>query len=478
MRYMYVDEAAEKWGMSERRITSLCRDNKIPGATKEGKLWLIPEDAEKPLDGRTKEFADREGRTSVSHETTTRYTETNANLGVVRAFEETYLRAPEHTAFTPYRVCPIGAHSDHQLGRITGFAIDKGIHIAYGTKQNGIIEISSLQFPKRAQWHVNSVPSEKQDDWADHLRGATLALSSRYPLRLGLCAVIDGELPIGGLSSSAAVIITFLSALCNLNGIKLGSRELIEISKEAENKYVGVSCGKLDQSCEVYCQKNKLLYMDMLDDSYELIETPENMKPFNIVVFFSGVERSLASSKFNMRVDECRSAAYALLALAGMEYGKFDETNLRDVPYEVYIKYRDRLPESWAKRAEHWYGEFQRVEAGAEAYRRGDIEEYGRLSFESGYSSIYNWETGSPELIKLWEILRDTDGVYGGRFSGAGFKGCVIGITDPSKNKEILERVEQEYLEAFPQLKGKYSAHICNTADGVRLNKHKARSQQ
>lgn len=384
-------------------------------------------------------------------------------------FETIYHKFPEHTAFTPYRVCPLGAHSDHQLGKITGFAIDKGIHIAYGSKMNGVVEISSLQFPKRSQWHVSETPSVKQGDWADHLRGATIALNSRYPLRTGLCAVLDGELPIGGLSSSAAVIITFLSALCHLNGITLSAKELIEISKEAENKYVGVSCGKLDQSCEVYCRKDNLLYMDMRDDSYELIPAAPSMKPFEIAIFFSGLERSLASSKFNMRVDECRSAAYALKAFSGMEYGKFEETNLRDVPYETYLGYKDKLPENWAKRAEHWFTEFHRVEAGAEAWRNGDIEEFGKLSFESGYSSIHNWETGSPELIKLYEIMTHTDGIYGGRFSGAGFKGCCMALIDPAYESEILEKVGREYLVAFPDLKGKYSAHICHTADGVRL---------
>ena len=93
------------------------------------------------------------------------------------AFEHTYKKAPQHTAFTPYRVCPIGAHSDHQLGKITGFAIDKGIHIAYSPKENGIIDIQSLQFGKRAQWHVEATPKTKENDWADHLRGATLALN-------------------------------------------------------------------------------------------------------------------------------------------------------------------------------------------------------------------------------------------------------------------------------------------------------------
>ena len=390
-------------------------------------------------------------------------------MSAYERFEQIYKKAPQHTAFTPYRVCPIGAHSDHQLGKITGFAIDKGVHIAYGAKQNGVIEIQSLQFDKRAQWHVLSTPDRPEGDWADHLRGATIALASRYPLRTGLCAVIDGELPIGGLSSSAAVIITFLSALCKMNEITLSPSELITIAKEAENKYVGVACGKLDQSCEVYCKKGHLLYLDTKDDSYELIPAPSEMKPYKFAIFFSGIERSLAGSAFNMRVDECRSAAYALKAYAGMEYGKFEETNLRDVPREVYETYKHLLPENWRRRAEHWYTEFERVEKGAEAWRRGDIEEYGRLSFESGHSSIYNWETGSPELVKLYEIMRQTEGIYGGRFSGAGFKGCCLAIIDPAYEESIVKTVSEKYLEAFPHLKGKYSFHICESADGVKL---------
>lgn len=386
-------------------------------------------------------------------------------------FEQNYKRAPVDVAFTPYRICPLGAHSDHQLGKITGFAIDKGIHIAYGPKMNGVIEILSMQFEKRAQWHVLSTPTTKEGDWADHLRGATIALNKRYPLRTGLCAVIDGELPIGGLSSSAAVIISFLTALCRMNGIVLTERELITIAKEAENKYVGVACGKLDQSCEIYCRKNHLLYMDMQDDSFELIPTHKDAKPYKFAIFFSGLERSLAGSAFNMRVDECRSAAYALKAYAGMEYGKFEETNLRDVPREIYEQYKDKLPENWRRRAEHWYTEYDRVCAGAEAWRRGDVEEFGRLSFESGRSSIYNWETGSPELKKLYEIMTETDGIYGGRFSGAGFKGCCMALIDPAFEESILERVEREYLVAFPHLEGKYSAHICESADGVNLEK-------
>ncbi|MBR4733341.1 MAG: GHMP kinase [Lachnospiraceae bacterium] len=381
-------------------------------------------------------------------------------------FFEVYGREADGMAFSPYRICPIGAHSDHNLGKITGFAIDKGIHIAYSAKHNGVVEMGSLQFSKRAQWHIKEIGG-KTGDWADYLRGATWALAKRYPLTVGLCGVIEGSLPIGGLSSSAAVILAFLDALAKVNGIKLSDRQLIEVAFDAEKNYVGINVGTLDQSCEVLSRKGKLLYLDCRDNQYELIPTDPAMKPYKIAIFFSGLEHSLAGSKYNMRVDELRAGVYALQALSGMEYGKFNQANARDVSYETYLEFKDRLPVPWAKRCEHWYTEFQRVEAGAEAWRRGDVEAFGKLSFESGWSSIHNWESGAPEQIKLYEIMTETPGIYGGRFSGAGFKGCCMALIDPAKAGEIEERVEREYLTAFPEMKGKYSFHLCESADGI-----------
>lgn len=292
-------------------------------------------------------------------------------------------------------------------------------------------------------------------------------MGDRYPLRVGLCGVIEGSLPIGGLSSSAAVIIAFLSALSAVNRIHVPVHEMIMIAKEAENMYVGVSCGKLDQSCEVLSRKDHLLYLDTRDDSYELIPTSPDMKPYRIAIFFSGLERSLAGSKYNMRVDECKSAAYALMAYGGMEYGKYEDTSLRDVPQTVFERHKGRLPENWRKRAEHYYGEVARAEAGAEAWRRGDLEAYGSMSFESGYSSIYNYETGSDDLKALYEIMKRTDGIYGGRFSGAGFKGCCMALIDPAFAEKIEEQVTREYLKSYPKLAGKYSVHFCDSTDGA-----------
>lgn len=385
-------------------------------------------------------------------------------------FSEIYHHESSGLAFCPQRVVPVGAHSDYGLGKITGLALDKGIHIAYHPKLNGIVEVVSLQFDKRAQWHVKDVPDERRNDWADYLRGATIALSQKFHLHVGLSGVIEGSLPIGGLSSSAAVTIAFLSALMAVNDIRVEPAELIEMALYAEKQYVGVNVGTTDQSCEVYSRKDQLLFVDTRDGSYELIPTRADMKPYEIAIFFSGLERSLAGTKLNMRVDEARSAAYALKAYAGMEYGKFNETNLRDVPREVFEQYKQRLPDTWRRRAEHWYTEQERVEKAAEAWRRGDIETYGRLSFESGKSSIENWETGCPELKTLYEIMTRTEGIYGGRFSGAGFKGCCIALIDPAYEESVLRTVTEAYLKVYPALDGRYRALIAHSADGLNMD--------
>ena len=384
-------------------------------------------------------------------------------------FHDTYNRDPDGLAFCPYRISPLGAHIDHQYGKINGLALDKGIHIAYSPKHNGVVELKSLNFPKRAQFHVASIPDEKVGDWADHMRGAAKMLAEKYPLRMGLSAVIEGTLPVGGLSSSAAVIIAFLSALVKVNNITLGDWEIIMMAKAAENKYVGVNCGKLDQSCEVLSRKDHLLYMDCKDDSYELIPLNPAMKPFKIAVLFSGLERSLATSAYNLRQDECKAAAYSLLAYAGMDYSKFIDTRLRDVPADVFETYKNRLPENFRKRATHYFSEIARAEAGAEAWRKGDLDEYGKLVFASGKSSVENYECGCPELITMYNIMTETEGIYGGRFSGAGFKGCCMALIDPDKAEEIERTVTDRYLKVYPDLTGKYSFHLCDSADGVKL---------
>ncbi len=168
-----------------------------------------------------------------------------------------------------------------------------------------------------------------------------------------------------------------------------------------------------------------------------------------------------------MRVDECKAASYALKGFCHLEYGKFADSYLRDVPYGIYLQNKQKLPENWAKRAEHFYTENERVKKGVKAFEKGDLVEFGRLIFESGRSSIENYETGSTELKALQAIMENTEGVYGGRFSGAGFNGCAMAIINPQQREEIEKNIRREYLKIFPELKENFTINFCRTADGI-----------
>lgn len=379
-------------------------------------------------------------------------------------FKKLYGFDCEDESFCPYRVCPCGAHSDHQYGHVTGFAIDKGIHILYKVNDDARIVVTSKNFEGTEVFEFDDI--QKEDDWADYVRGATKLLFNEYKIKKGITSYIVGTMPIGGLSSSAAVIISFLNALCKANGIKLTKEQVIKLALRVENEFIGISVGTLDQSCEMFCKKDNLLYLDTKDGSYELIPKNKNMPDYKICVIFSGVQRTLVGSAFNMRVDELKSAAYALMAFSDMPYGKFKDARLRNVPYQVFLEHKDKLPINWMKRATHYYTEMDRVDKMKEAWKDGDIKLVGKLMSESGKSSIYNYETGSDELKSIGDICSDIKGIYGGRFSGAGFKGCYVALVDPNYMESIEKEVTEKYLNKFPQYKGKFKVYFCDTADG------------
>lgn len=372
------------------------------------------------------------------------------------------------TIYCPYRVCPLGAHVDHQYGLVTGFALDKGIRFDFETTEDGSISVFSKNYSGSLQCSLNNLPKRNMF-WGDFLVGAVKTLSRKYQLTHGIRGEIEGSLPAGGLSSSAAVILTYLIALSRANGITLSRKELIENAVWEEQNYIGVQVGKLDQSCEIYSIKNHLLYFDTRNDTYELIEMPAEMAEFEIAVIFSGLERSLAASKYNIRVDECRAAAYALKAFCGMEYGRYQDSCLREVEQDAFEEYGHKLPENWYRRAAHYYQENNRVKEGIKVFRQGDIEKFGNLISKSGESSIYNYETGSRQLHFIQKMLRGIKGVYGGRFSGAGFNGSSIAIINPDFKEDIKEQAVRQYLKEYPELKNSFAIHFCKTADGVNL---------
>lgn len=368
--------------------------------------------------------------------------------------------------YSPYRVCPVGAHIDHQHGHVTGFALDHGVDLLYVPTETAVINLFSRNFEEQVLFPLENVP-HKYSHWGRYVQAAIYALSKQHKLKVGIQGLISGSLPVGGLSSSAAVLLCYIMALADVNGIDVGELELIQLAFEAEREYIGLNLGKLDQSCEVLCRKDHLLYLDTKDESYRLIPPGPQMPPFDILIFFSGLTRTLMQTGYNTRTDECKVAAFDLLAYEGLPYGLLAETRLRDVDQAIFEKWKDKLPAPLARRASHYMSEFARVDEAVAAYQAGDIVHFGQVMFASGLSSIQQWESGCPEMIALYEIMRDTPGIYGGRFSGAGFKGCCVAIADPARREEIMRSVGARYLDKFPRLEGEYSAHVCKTADGA-----------
>lgn len=367
--------------------------------------------------------------------------------------------------FCPYRVCPVGAHIDHQKGNVTGFAINAGITIAFVPSEDHLFEATSINFEGTKGDNLLDI-APKKNDWADYLRGTAKVLYEQYMIDRGIYCVIDGSLPIGGISSSAAVIIAFMKALCITNGLQLTKEEVVKLVQKVENEYVGVNSGTLDQSCELYSRKDHLLYLDTSTGKYELIPKHPDMKPYEIAIVFSGVKRTLVGSAYNTRVDELKSASYALKAYEEVSYGNFKESVLRDVSRETFERHKEKLPQNWRKRAQHYFDEMDRVALAVDAWKKGNLEQLGRISFESGESSIVNYEAGSPELIAIHEIMHQTEGIYGGRFSGAGFKGCCLAIINPDYKDQIRETITKEYLKRFPQYRNSFAVYFCETAHG------------
>ena len=375
----------------------------------------------------------------------------------------------QYHIFSPYRVCPLGAHVDHQHGLVTGFAIDKGVDLWFDISDNNIVNLTSRTFEGDVSFEIDK-PSQIRDYmWGDYARGAKYALRKRFKLTRGITGVLQGSLPVGGLSSSAAVLIAYVMAFAKANDITLAPFEIVKIASEAEREYIGLNNGLLDQACIALGKKNHLLMLDCESDEYRVIPKPAEMPNFELGIFFSGLTRSLISSDYNLRVTECKTAAWTVQAYENVPLKTHDKTFLRDVPESMYKRNRDKMPPRFARRAEHFYGEHKRVREGITAWESGNLEWFGSLVKASCESSIHNYECGSPELIAIYEAMLTTDGIYGGRFSGAGFKGACIALVDPTKKEQIEKEITEKYLAKFPQYKNTFKVYFCKSDDGARF---------
>lgn len=366
---------------------------------------------------------------------------------------------------SPYRICPLGAHVDHQLGCVSGMPIDRGILLAFAPNSRRQVRLRSLDFPGEVAFPLDDIPPKIDGDWGNYPRGAVRALQGTCALRCGLDGVLAGGLPIGGLSSSAAAGVAYLMALTAVNDLTLSHDDLIALDRYVENVYLGLNNGILDQSIIVAGRRGKLLHIDCLSNERRVL-APRRMPPFAVLIVHSGITQALVTTGYNQRVAECEDAARRLLDLAGEPLP--ERPRLRSVPKSVFETQGARLPGPLRRRAAHFFSESDRVAQGAEAWSAGDLVRFGALTSASGRSSIDSYECGSPPLIALYEILRDARGVYGTRFSGAGFRGACVALIDPSQREGIEGEVRRRYPARFPDYRERFSIHVCGTDDGAR----------
>ena len=371
--------------------------------------------------------------------------------------------------FSPYRVCPIGAHVDHQHGLVTGFAINKGVDLWFNVREDSQVNLTSNSFEGDVHLDLSTRSEVREKHWGDYARGAKYALKKRFELTRGIDGVLQGSLPVGGLSSSAAVLIAYVMAFAKANGIMLQPFEVAQIASEAEREYIGLNNGLLDQACIALGQKDGLLFLDCDTNDWRIIKRNPKMPDFEIGIFFSGLTRSLVNSDYNLRVSECKTAVWNMLAYQNQPLKPFEKTFLRDIPKTVFDSTRDLMPLRFAKRAEHFYSEYRRVRQGVTAWESGNIQLFGKLSFDSCESSIHNYECGSPELISIYNIMRPLPGVYGGRFSGAGFKGAVIALVDPRYKDSIEQELTRQYLEIYPEYTDTFKVFWVKPDNGARF---------
>lgn len=356
----------------------------------------------------------------------------------------------------PYRICPLGAHIDHQGGHVLGRTINTGTVLSYAPQEEPRIILKSADFDRMADFAIGT--AVEKSHWARYAQAAALALQQRQPLSRGFVGVANGTLIGAGLSSSASIGLAYLSALAAVNGIELSPAELVELDRQLENDHLGLQNGILDQSSIVYGCEGAFTYIHIHKEQVSNVPDPAEASDVCWLVAYSGIPRTLTNTDYNLRVNECRQAARWLQP---------DVMILSEVPGAIFSEKQAGMPEELRRRADHFYGEVDRVTQGAQAWAEGDFAQFGRLMNASCTSSIEQYQCGHEVIIGLQQIVSSAPGVYGSRFSGGGYGGCVIALADLSQASAAAEAIMAGYHERFPDSASQAAVYLAHPAGGL-----------
>jgi galactokinase len=399
-------------------------------------------------------------------------------LAAVTAFRETFGGEPERVVRAPGRVNLIGEHTDYNEGFVLPMAIDRAVVIAAHRRSDRRVLLHALDFGQESAFDLDDIAHDPAYPWSNYVRGVAFILQGRGIELPGMEAVIAGDVPIGaGLSSSAAIEVATAVVWRALGGFDLDGVTLALLCQQAENEFVGMRCGIMDQFIATLGRAGHALLIDCRDLSHRPVPLPAGVprhsgglgpahgghgenrpKPARIVVCDSRKRRGLVESAYNQRRQECEEAVRRLQAvLPGVRA-------LRDVQPEDLQRHQGLLPPIVLRRARHVVEESARVLASVAALEAGDLATFGRLLNESHASLRDLYQVSCPELDALVEVAQAQPGCLGSRLTGAGFGGCTVSLVRTAAVADFTAAVARGYTARTGLTPEVY---VCQAADGA-----------
>ncbi len=342
---------------------------------------------------------------------------------------------------SPGRVNMIGEHTDYNEGFVLPAAIDKEAIVAVSARDDNFCQIYSHNMEEAFEFSLSDF-KKSEKGWPNYLMGVSEQLIKSEKELKGFNCVFGGNIPMGaGLSSSAALECALAFALNELFSLNLQNTDIVRLSQKAENEFVGVKCGIMDQFISVFGKKNSVLRLDCRSLEYQYY--PFNFEHISILLFDTKVKHSLASSEYNTRRGQCEAGVKLLKKHIP------DIRSLRDVSPNLLQEYRNEFIDEIYKRCEYVVKENQRLLDACEDLQKGDLESFGRRMYQSHAGLRDDYEVSCKELDFLVELVVNQPAVLGSRMMGGGFGGCTINLVKENGIEDVVEKVSSEYKVRF-----------------------------
>lgn len=376
-------------------------------------------------------------------------------------FEDRYSQSPLLVR-APGRVNLIGEHTDYNGGFVFPAAIDRDMLIAVAKNKTQSVEVYSLDYESDDRFYLSDIARESNSEtvWSDYLKGTVSVLQEKnYPVS-GFCAVITGNVPQGaGLSSSAAYEVAVATALNELFDLKISGKDIALLCQRAENQFVGVQCGIMDQFISALGEEDAALLIDCQSLEYKTVPLNLADRKLSIVITNSGVRRGLVDSEYNARRQECAEGVKILSELCGRK-----ATTLREFTSSEFNTCASRLPATIMRRCRHVISENERVLACEKLLDSGDLIGFGKLMNASHESLRSDFEVSCTELDLLVGITQKHNGVLGARMTGAGFGGCTVAII----SSDEIDSFKNDAISTYENESGrKAEVYVCKAVSGA-----------